>query len=129
MEKKYALVNDNIVQNIMVCENEEVIKLISSEYQYIVPIKNNDFVAINHIYKGGKFEENPSEILKREKENKLIFESFRANIIKIKETKPEELTDEQKDFLKFIEHTKSIKKEELILDQSLLLKAAEEVGI
>lgn len=52
---RYALVKNGVVENIIVCNDENYLNLVSSQWDHMVPLNQDDEVKIGWLFDGDVF--------------------------------------------------------------------------
>lgn len=92
---KYAIINNNRVENIITCESTdfvEHIKLSCQHIEFVGDDNNSKDIQIGYLWDGSKFFEDPIIVQQREEQQK----KFEEYINSLKEKPAEELTEEEK---------------------------------
>ena len=95
---KYALINNNKVENIIVTESTDFIEIVKNSHQHVEFVgddNNSKDIQIGYLWDGSKFFEDPIIVQQREEQQK----KFEEYINSLKEKPSEELTEEEKGIL------------------------------
>lgn len=97
---KYAIVNNNKVENIIVCESVEFIEQIKPLHQHVEFVgdeNNSKNIQVGFVWDGSKFFEDP-ELMRIIKESKKEFDDYIESL----KLKPD-LTDSEKQLIEIME--------------------------
>jgi adenylate kinase family enzyme len=122
---KYALINNNKVENIIVVDSSDFIEQLKGSYQHIEFIGDENIsrdIAIGYLWDGSSFFEDPAIVSQREEDQKKIEKERFDNYIKTLKEKPEsELTEEEKEIIKYIQSLKEKPESELTEEEKSVL--------
>lgn len=103
---KYALINNNKVENVIVCDSTDFVEMIKSQYQYVEFIGNDDNskdVQMGYIWDGSTFFEDPEIVRQRQILEEKSKEELEKYIQTLKEKDPNDLMEEERRFLEEME--------------------------
>ena len=123
---KYALINNNKVENIIVIDSSDFIEQIKDSYQHIEFIGNENTtrdVAIGYMWDGSKIFEDPDIVAQREREEQKDTpeEDLYKYIQSLKEKPESELTEEENEIIKYIQSLKEKPESELTEEEKSVL--------